>query len=208
MLPPTPQLLVSTATTLAAREFHRKAPRVEDRHARADQTRGDATLRFVHFAGFWSHFVESVGYSSWPLPPSRHIEDLAEFAEAHGGVTPRPVAGDVFLLASVRCDRHVRAGIVSGVETVRTTLNDSPTFICATIEGELAAATAGHAAHRLIGVRLARRQLSTALGDCFIRWSDLAVDASWSDAVRRAGVAYEVPRDLVAIGRGRRSKAA
>lgn len=94
MLPPTPQLLVSTATTLAAREFHRKAPRVEDRHARADQTRGDATLRFVHFAGFWSHFAPESQCSSWPLPRVERIEELAGLVERHRGLESIRAAGD------------------------------------------------------------------------------------------------------------------
>jgi len=192
MLPLTPQLLVSTATAFAACRVIRQIQQADDRTA-AETIRDDASLRFVHFAGFWSHFTHHSSCSSWPLPLSPSIEELAEFAEERRGLTPTPRAGDVFLLASPKSGRHVLAGIVAAVETVRTLLNGGPGFICTTIEGEVDVLDVGDVPPSLRMVRLVRRRLSPALGDCFIRWSELAAYSV------PAAVENQIPEKLVRI---------
>jgi hypothetical protein len=190
-----PHLLVSTATALASWELHRNAQDADVDRMIGDPARSIASLGFVHFAGFWSHFAPDVGCSSWTLPECKRVEEIVEFAEERGGVVARPMAGDVFLLASSRADCHVLAGIVSVVEHVTETLNGSLTFVCTTIEGELGATAGGDGAPRIPTARVVRRRLSPAYGDCFIRWCDLAARTS------RAAVEYMEPKNLVTIDR-------
>ena len=194
MLPRIPHLLVSTATALASWELHRNAQDPDVDRKITEPARSEASLAFVHFAGFWSHFASERGYSSWTLPECKHIEEIAEFAEDQGGIVARPLAGDVFLLASSRADCHVLAGIISVVEEVVTTLKGSPTFVCTTIEGELGAADDGNPSC-IPTARVVRRRLSAAYGDCFIRWCDLAARTS------RPAVKYMEPKNIVTIDR-------
>lgn len=195
MLPRMPHLLVSTATALASWELHRNAQDPDVDRAIAEPARSRASLGFVHFAGFWSHFAPDVGCSSWTLPECERVEEIAEFAEEQCGIVASPLAGDVFLLASSRGDRHVLAGIISVVEQVTATLNGSRTFVCTTIEGELGAAGGDDAAPCVPTARVVRRRLSPAFGDCFIRWCDLAARTS------RAAVQYMEPENLVTVDR-------
>src|SRR6185437_13737199 len=99
----------------------------------------EASLSFVQFVGFWSHYMPGRQYSSWPLPWPIDIEDLPAFAEQERGLAESPEAGDVFLLAPVGgFGPHTLAGIVVEVEAVRTMLNGRDAFICLTAEGEVA----------------------------------------------------------------------
>jgi hypothetical protein len=202
MLPLTPRLLVSTATALATWERLRRPEDAENDRAKADADRALASLRFVHFAGFWSHFSHEIGCSSWPLPRSERIEELAEFAEQRRGLAPKPLAGDVFLLASFKADRHVLGGIVARVEVMKTTLNGNPAFVCITIEGATGRAGTADDSRGLTSVRVVRRRLSPAFGDCFLRWSDL------ESRISRAEVEYKVPSDLITLDRAHRRRAA
>jgi hypothetical protein len=199
MLPLTPHFLVLTATAYASCKYQQSAEDAEQDRANADAARGDASLRFVHFAGFWSHFTHLGRCSSWPLPASDHIEEFVEVAEQFNGIAPTPLAGDVFLLASPDAARHVRAGIVAAVETTRTMLNGCLAFVCTTIEGELGA---DHSVSRVPAARLVRRRLSLAFGDCFVRWWGLAAQTS------PAVVEYKVPKNLITLDRVRRRRAA
>jgi hypothetical protein len=202
MLPLKPELLVSTATALASWEYQRNTKDAELDRASADAKRGDATLRFVQFLGFWSHFAHDSHCSSWPLPHSNRITELVNFAMEHNGLGLEPVAGDIFLLSSFRRCRHVRAGIVVVVETVGTMLDGSADFVCTTIEGELGAPAADNAPSRLENVRLVRRRLSPAVGDCFIRWCGLGAHAL------PATFEYQVPKNMLSLDRAGRERAA
>lgn len=205
MPPLKPHLVASTATALASWE-HQQKPKddVRDR-ASVDATRADASLRFVHFAGFWSHFDLEDRTCSWPLPPE-HMEKLAEFAEQRGVLASSPAIGDVFLLASVDRRRYIRAGIIAGIETVASTSDDDPEFVCTTIEGELdgelGEADNGRRALEVITASIVRRRLSPALGDRFIRWYELDVQESL------AVLEYQVPdEDVISLDRARASRA-
>jgi hypothetical protein len=198
-------VVASTATALASWE-HQQIPKdVEDDRASVDMTRVGASLRFVHFAGFWSHFDIDDRASSWPLPPSEQMEQLAEFAAQHGVIASSPAIGDVFLLASLDGQRYIRAGIIATVEAVTATLNDGLEFVCNTIEGEfdgeLGEAVEGDVALDAITARFVRRRLSPALGDCFIRWCDLAAQES------PATVDHELPDNVISLDRARASRA-
>jgi hypothetical protein len=201
MLPLEPQILVPSARTLATWEYQRNTD-VEHDRASPDAKRQDASLRFVHFAGFWSHYDPESRLSSWPLTRSIGITELAGYVEQHHRLESRPAKGDVFLLANFHGNRHVRAGIVAAVEEERTMLNDTPEFVCTTIEGELGGLDAGSAALHAPVARLVRRRLSGTFGDRFIRWCDLPPQA-WPAALE-----YRVPGNLVTLERRSRRKAA
>src|SRR4051812_15926414 len=164
MLPRMPHLLVSTATALASWELHRNAQDPDIDRTITDLARSDASLGFVHFAGFWSHFAPDMGCSSWTLPECRCVEEIAEFAEEQSGIVATPMAGDIFLLASSRADRHVLAGIISVVEHVAGTLSGGLTFVCTTIEGVLGTADSPDGVPCIPTARVVRRRLSPAYG--------------------------------------------
>lgn len=206
MLTLTPQFLVSTATVLASYERQRKTKDIEGPDAPLDSERAERSLRFVHFAGFWSHYTPERFCSSWPLPLSTEIRGLAEFAAQRGGLAESPRAGDVFLLASVRAaGEWNRAGIVMGVETVRTMLSGEPAFVCLTAEGEVY----GRAATpRVAQVRLVRRRLSSAFGDRFIRWCDLPSALTTVEGVVCSIAPNDVPAKQLTRKRDRSRRAA
>jgi hypothetical protein len=202
MLPLKPQFLVSAATALAAWNGQREPQDAEDDRATTDASRTVASVRFVHFAGFWSHFTPETNCSSWPFTGAEGIEGLADLAEQHGGLESTPAPGDVFLLASFG-DRHVRAGVVVTLEMASTMLDGSLDFVCITIEGEVAiegSESAENADPVFITARLVRRRLSPGLGDRFIRWCRL------SPLELPASVEYESAEDVVQFHRPRRSK--
>jgi hypothetical protein len=205
MLTLTPQLLVSTAIGLATCGPRPLVDDVRDYRGRADTKRGDASLRFVHFVGFWSHYTPGRACSSWPLPLSTEFADLARFADQHGGLAPNPRDGDVFLLASVRASQPALAGIVVAVETVTKMLNGGSAFICITAEGEVR--RSGNSP-RVANVHFVRRRLSPVFGDCFIRWCDLPARMSLAGSGADTEVRYEVPNDLLSLKRTPRRRAA
>lgn len=202
MLPLKPEALVTTAIALASWEYQRNTQDVEHDRASADAKHRDASLRFVHFAGFWSYYDYETRLSSWPLTRSTGITGLADYVEQHHRLQSRPVAGDVFLLANFAGTKHVRAGIVAAVEEVRTMMDDALEFVCTTIEGELGPLDAGPAALQVPAARLVRRRLSCAFGDSFIRWCNLPAQA-WPAALE-----YKVPGNLVTLERDSRREAA
>ena len=205
MPPLKPHLVASMAAALASWEHQQKAKDTDDDRASIDTTRADASLRFVHFVGFWSHFDPDRRCSSWPLPPSEYMHTLAEFAEQHGVIASSPAIGDVFLLASIDRSRYVRAGVVVMVETVTATPSDDLEFICTTIEGELdgelSEADDGNEALDAITARFFRRRLSPALGDCFIRWCDLAATQE-----SPATIEYQLPENVISLDRARAAR--
>lgn len=201
MLPLTPRLLVSTATALASCDYHRTPADDDNDRTSTVPTRRDASLRFVHFAGFWSHFALDRGCSSWPLPRHMGFEALTRFARRQHALAPSPLVGDVFLLSSAGGERHALAGIVVVVESMTMMLNDVRAYICTTIEGEFGAARVG-AANPGVTVRYVRRRLSPAFGDCFIRWCDIGSQASPVETE------YREPTKLVRPQGSRRRKAA
>ena len=205
MLVLTPQFLVSTVTTLVPWEQQRKTSDGKRRGARIDAKRAAASLRFVQFVGFWSHYAPGRHYSSWPLPSSIDIEELPAFAARERGLAERPEAGDVFLLAPVGgAGPHTLSGIVLEVETVRTMMNGRDAFVCLTAEGEIAGSASSP---RIANVRLVRRRLSEVFGDCFIRWCDLPPRLSAAGAAEGTVARYQIPDDMLTLKRNRRRAA-
>lgn len=188
---PMPLLLTSSANVLAAQEYPRIEQEGPNERESTDAASADASLGFVHFVGFWSHFEPDSRRSTWPLPPSKRVHELADFATCHGTLASSPLAGDVFLLGSPAADRQVLAGIVMAVESMRALLDGGSAFVCQTIEGRLGLDGMGDAAPTVVNARIVRRQLSVAYGDRFIRWCDLPRQAS------EVPVEYFVPENLV-----------
>ena len=190
MLPLTPWLLVSNAITVTTFERGRKRKGVEEIRPAADAGRRAASLSFVNYLGFWSHFAPSSGCSSWPLPLSLAFDELSGFAKEKSALVKRPQPGDIYLLGSPDARSQVLAGIITVVEQVTTLLNDAPVFVCMTVEGELEAKKR-KAAARQISARQVRRRLSPFYGDCFIRWCDLEEEMS------PATIDLRVPEDII-----------
>jgi len=206
MLTLMPQLLISTVTALASWERQRQIIVPGGSRARKNTDGGLASLRFVQFAGFWSHYMAGRYCSSWPLPPLGGTEELVRFVEEFEGCAPSPRAGDIFLLACIGdAGVHSRAGVVIEVESAKPTLNNRATFICITAEGEVRLTKKGPLFSR---VGFVRRRLSLAYGDRFIRWCDLPVRVSPSGKDAETSVRHEVPDSLITLERARSRRVA
>jgi hypothetical protein len=122
---------------------------------------------FVHYAGYWSHYEPRAKRSSWPLPATGSVEELAQFAGVSGAFREAPLAGDVFLLWSPAERRFVRTGIVTHVEHAAQFSRGEKYYLCVTIEGDSDASADGPGTRTL---RRARR-FAPQMGDRFIRWT-------------------------------------
>jgi hypothetical protein len=171
MIVSTPSILLAAAGTIA--RFGVAGPTDQSfidvfvatcGHVRAK--RWDAA--FLYHAGFWSHFDDRTGTSSWPLPATTRCHELARFARREHVLSKEaPQAGDVFLLWSPRRRVFVRTGILIAVEPATERLDGTLQFECHTIEGGVTPTA------RLDGDRMGRvaRFLSPANGDRTIRWT-------------------------------------
>ena len=180
MIPLSPAFLITTASSYTGQG--------EDPHGTSRGRFVDAVLRqvgapaaaldaqcstrwdtaFVHYAGFWSHYDVRRGNSSWPLPPLLDPEALHEHATAVGATAREPQAGDVFLLATPRTGRHIRAGIVVEVERRREHPHYETGYECVTIEGDT------NACMELGGGQVLRhRRLLAPTVDTIVRWVEL-----------------------------------
>ena len=78
---------------------------------------------FVHHVGYWSHYDQQTGESSWPLPATPSAGQLGAFARERGVLTNEPEPGDLFLLWGPVKRAFVRSGIVVAVEDTGYTYN-------------------------------------------------------------------------------------
>ena len=173
MIVSTPSLLLAAAGTIARFGVAGATDRsVIDAfvatagHVRAK--RWDAA--FLYHAGYWSHFDDRTGTSSWPLPATTRCHDLARFARRERVLSSEaPRAGDVCLRWSPRRKVFVRTGVIIAVEPATERLDGTLQFECHTIEGGVTPTA------RLDGDRMGRvaRFLSPAGGDRTIRWTDI-----------------------------------
>ena len=125
--------------------------------------------KFVHHVGYWSHFDQRCGRSSWPLPDTNSVTELAQYAFTTGLIREAPMAGDVFLAWDDDVKEFTRTGIVVRVERFTRTPSRTEYFQCVTIEGS---------SEHIIGPsgRLTlrhKRNLAPMLGDRVIRWAAL-----------------------------------
>ena len=124
---------------------------------------------FVRHVGYWSHFDQRCGRSSWPLPATNSVTELAQYAFTTGLIREAPLAGDVFLAWDAEVNQFTRTGIVVQVELFGRSSSGTGYFRCATIEGS------SERLHRESGRLSLRhtRNLCPALGDRVIRWTAL-----------------------------------
>ena len=186
-IPLTPALLVATANAFVGLgevrgqwpwtpqgelvESFLKEVRAADRF---DVTDGASELvpwdaAFVHHAGYWSHYDQRGGNSSWPLPATASVEELAQYAGISGALRTTPLFGDLFLQWSPARREFVRTGIVAYVEQYVRTDRNELIYPCITVEGN--SALAGAATGTLVLRQY--RQFIPSIGDQFIRWPAL-----------------------------------
>lgn len=122
---------------------------------------------FVHHTGFWSHYDFESGASSWPVPRTATLVDIAVWAHANGLARETAEPGHLFLLRSPVTDTYVRIGIVGHVTETVELQPGKFGFHCVTIEGDSSEDLA------LGGGRVMRHQrpLSAWHGDLFIDWA-------------------------------------
>jgi hypothetical protein len=137
---------------------------------------------FVHHAGYWSHFDQDAGRSSWPLPATASVAELAQYAGISGALRAAPLFGDLFLLWSPAREAYVRTGIVVHVERFVRTGRDEKIFECITIEGN------SDLANGRTGTLVLRhhRSFVPAMGDQFVRWTSLDGREERMDEIERA----------------------
>jgi len=104
-----------------------------------------------------------------PLPMDLTHTELAQFGEAQRILRDEPAAGDVFLVSHPRTKTFIQAGVIASVEARGRYDGRTPYFDAYTIVGDTDE-TGSPGRGRTM--RLNRR-LSLALGDRFLRWSDM-----------------------------------
>jgi hypothetical protein len=199
MIPLTPLALVSTANAFVGigedggehpesalgklvRRFLREVRNRRRRRDKESRRRGRGRRRtpggvawppwdaaFVHYAGYWSHYDPRGRMSSWPLPATGSVEELAQFAGISGAFRESPLGGDLFLLWSPAERRFVRTGIITHVERAAKFSQGEQFYECVTIEGDSDADSSGSATRTLRRVR----NFAPEMGDRFIRWTSL-----------------------------------
>jgi len=128
-----------------------------------------AGAAFVRHVGYWSHFDNETGHSSWPfLPATSDIRALADSARRLGLLWDPPEIGDVFLIHSHMESRFVHAGVIASVDAEMPIGRGEMLYTCTTVE-----AGTGQGPNPYGRVLRRERRLCTATGGRFIRWVDL-----------------------------------
>ena len=179
-----PQVLVQAARIAMQRELRGKLtelhappiPEGPESPATDDPTAALATLdvRLLQQCGYRAYFDEATNRSAWPVPLGLSPHELALFGAKYGILHEQPASGDIFLQRSFRTREFIHAGLVMTVD--RTGCMNDHTFYydLSTVEGDTD--------HRgLLGRGYTcklRRRLSPTLGDRFLRWWELDVEAA------------------------------
>jgi hypothetical protein len=132
--------------------------------------RGSWDAQFIQRCGYWSHYDHRSRTSSWPIPAElTSTPELAQFGDAHGILRDAPRPGDIFLQWGPPEKAFVHSGVVAEVLASRQFRGKPPHFDLYTIEGDT------DEFGRLKGGKAmrVRRGLSPAMGDRFLRWTDL-----------------------------------
>ncbi|MEP6619420.1 MAG: hypothetical protein ABJE47_08895 [bacterium] len=125
--------------------------------------------RFIHVAGFWSHYNHKSRTSAWPFPTDLTTPELGMFGMHHNVLYQEPMAGDIFLQWNVRVKTFVHSGVVVDVEGAIRVFGRKPAFDLYTVEGD----TNEFAQLRGGKCMRVQRRLSAELGDRFLRWEEL-----------------------------------
>ncbi len=124
---------------------------------------------FVHHTGYWSHYDPTVKRSSWPLPATGSVEELAQFGGTSGTLREAPLTGDVFLFWSPDLRCYTRTGIVTHVEHIAYFSRGEKHYKCVTIEGDVDTNSSAPGSRTLRRTRC----FAPEMGDRFIRWTAL-----------------------------------
>ena len=126
-------------------------------------------VRLLQELGFRAFYDEGTKRSSWPVPFGMSPHELAIFGEERGVLYYTPERGDIFLQRALRRRTFAHAGLVTAV--LGMTDIDERTYFhdTYTIEGD----TDHRGLLRRGYTCKLRRNLSTTLGDRFLRWSEL-----------------------------------
>jgi hypothetical protein len=170
MIPLTPRSLVAAANSFGDVRVPNFARIIARLLARLPAQEHDVSAAFVLHAGYWSHFDYVSHESSWPLPMVANCRRLGEFARRHGILVDEPAEGDVFLAFDLAKGGFAQAGIVVGVRQAGTSPAGRPWFDCHTIEW----LRAPDVPRRVQKVIRTVRRFYPAMGDRFIRWTNLA----------------------------------
>jgi hypothetical protein len=175
MLALSSQLLIVTAGALVGigvdgeKEFGRESAAQSDTDAEhLEEMAGSWDVRFLQHCGFWSHYDHRLRTSNWPIPALETVEQLALFAAEQALLRESPMAGDIFLQYARQRKSFVHAGLVVAVDEIGYS-EDDEYFVVYTIEGDT-----DHVG-RLRGGRAmrVRRRLVPAIGDRFVRWTEM-----------------------------------
>jgi hypothetical protein len=151
-------------------------------HDPTDERGRSCAAGFVHRLGYWSHFDNHAGVSSWPLPQATTCAELGAWAASHSALVTKPEAGDVFLLPSHSGDWFAFAGIV--LQVVGLPILGLDGLTCLTVEActerSEREVDAGDGRGRRAVRRL--RRFWPSMGHRFVRWAELDQRASAADA--------------------------
>lgn len=185
MIPPSPRLLIAAANTYVGWEQDEEGRRLARRSAFVERVLHEvgASLggaapvpwhtAFVSHVGYWSHYDHEYGASSWPLPATASADELGKFAAERGVLTEEPREGDLFLQWADVKKEFVRSGIVLRLGDFALTPRGTPYQNVETIEANTNENRDADGDATLKQVR----RVSVAMGDRYIRWSELDVRA-------------------------------
>ena len=121
---------------------------------------------FVYHVGYWSHYDQLTGRSTWPLPATGSCRQLGDFARDHKLLEAEPALGDVFLVWDPQVNRFAHSGVIASVAQCLVKDRDR-VYDCLTVEGN---ANYDGTRDGYLTVQRTRR-FSPRNGDRFIRWS-------------------------------------
>ena len=171
------QLLIATARALAGmgvagEQFHDDAARdgPDIGPSSPDAPRRSWDAQFIQRCGHWSHYDHRSRTSSWPIPKElTTTPELAQFGDEHGILRDSPRPGDIFLQWGPPRKAFIHSGVVVEVLASRKFKGKPPRFDLYAVEGD----TDEHGMLNGGRVMPIRRPLSSAMGDRFLRWTDL-----------------------------------
>lgn len=123
---------------------------------------------FVYFAGVAAHRDARSTITTWPVPCLPTVHEVGEFAYHHHVLRAKPELGDLFLTWSAERQAFDRCGIVMELEGYDS-VDGKRTYACQVAEG----APDKQGAHEGFTPVFARRLVSIAAGDRFVRWTEL-----------------------------------
>ncbi len=171
MLILSPALLIASASTMAT-------PRSNGATLTPRHRDSAVNMRYLNHVGFWSHFDQRSGVSSWPLPPCSDPDLWASYGIEAGILRDAPRMGDIYLLHDPEFGRFVRAGIVAEVVSAGMPADPDATAKVLGLDGVKSAEINGRVAAFV-------QTLSRRRGDRYLRWVNLDPRAKLGNPTKR-----------------------